>query len=94
MHSNSLCCEGEAAKGKAEGEVCTHQKGIISAKSRLFKTTQTAASLQLTEEMGSSCARTGFQARQPGGDGASPATMDWELEKKYGNNLKTGSGWI
>lgn len=28
---------GKAAKGKSEGEACTHQKGISSAKSRLFK---------------------------------------------------------
>lgn len=54
----------KSAKGKSEGEVCTHQKEIISAKSRLFKNhTDSHLPTALTEpaeEMGFSCARTSF----------------------------------
>ena len=68
----------KSAKGKSEGEACTHQKEIISAKSRLFKNQADshlpAALTPPAEEMGFSSARTGFRARQPGGDEASPAS--------------------
>lgn len=54
----------KSAKGKSEGEVYTHQKEIISAKSRLFKNhTDSHLPRALTEpaeEMGFSCARTSF----------------------------------
>lgn len=66
----------ESCKGKVRGRrVCTHQKGISSAKSRLFKTPQTVtAPIEPEEEVAFSCARTGFPAHQPNGNEVLPAS--------------------
>lgn len=79
IHTASLLAAREkSAKGKSEGEVCTHQKELISAKSRLFKNHTDshlpAAPAQSADEMGFSSARTGFRACRPSGDEALPAS--------------------